>query len=165
VPDQQVGVPCAAVDVRDQGVEPDQSVRDVAVDHEAAVVAHRARQEVDGQVHPGARGDELLHLLVGFSTTDLGVDLDQGQIGYGQVEPARQRADHDLGDQRLRTLAGGGELHHVGAEVVGLDQPRQRSALAQRREVGRRGHRGQHGPTLGNPSGRAFDPRRRRRVI
>src|SRR5699024_10070044 len=46
-------------------------------------------------------------------------------------------------------LPGAGELHHVGAQVVGLDDARQRAALPQRRQVGGCGHPGQrHGCSI-----------------
>ena len=48
---------------------------------------------------------------------------------------AGQLADDHLGDQHLEALAGAAELADVGAEVVGLDDPGQRAALAQRRDV------------------------------
>ena len=103
---------------------------------EAGVVAHRAGQEVDGQVEPGAGGDELLHLLVRLAPAELGVDVDQREVGDVDPERAAELADDDLGHQRLRALAGRGELHDVRAEVVGLDEPGQRAALPQRRQVG-----------------------------
>ena len=42
-------------------------------------------------------------------------------------------------------MPGAAELDHVQAVVVGLHQPGQRSALAQRGHVAGRGHRAQHG--------------------
>src|SRR5262249_8819377 len=52
-----------------------------------------------------------------------------------------------LGDQRLRALAGAVELEHVCAEVVALDDARQRPALAQRHQVAGRGDARQTGQT------------------
>ena len=52
--------------------------------------------------------------------------------GTGSPSRARQLADHDLGRQRLRALAGAAELDHVQPVVVGLHDRGQRAALAQR---------------------------------
>ena len=90
---------------------------------EAPVVAHRAGQEVDRQVEARARGDELLHLLVRLAATDLGVDLDQGEVRYADPQRPPQLADDDLGHQHLRPLAGGGELDHVRPESSASTSP------------------------------------------
>ena len=65
--------------------------------------------------------------------------------GTGSPSRARQLADHDLGRERLRALAGAAELDHVQAVVVGLHDRRQRAALAQRGHVAGGGHGPQHG--------------------
>ena len=57
-----------------------------AITTKTAVVADRSRQEVHGQVQPGAGRDQLLHLLVGLPATDLGVDLDQREVGHRDAE-------------------------------------------------------------------------------
>src|SRR5690606_38582954 len=57
--------------------------------------------------------------------------------------PPQLTGDH-LGHQRLAALPGAHELHHVHAVVVGLDQARQRTALAQRQDVTRPHHFSQH---------------------
>ena len=43
--------------------------------------------------------------------------------------------DDDLGNEHLQTLTGTTKLHHVGAQIVRLDNARQRTALAQRGHV------------------------------
>src|SRR5699024_10822374 len=49
-----------------------------------------------------------------------------------------------LGDQHLHALPRGPPLDDVGAEVVGLHEPRQRATLAQRGDVAGGGDGGQH---------------------
>ena len=100
------------------------------------------------RLSPALAGDQLLHLLVRLAAADLRVHLDQGEVGDGDAERLAQLADHDLGDQRLGALPRAGELHHVGAQVVGLHQPGQRPALPQRGQVRRGGDPGQHGRRL-----------------
>ena len=55
--------------------------------------------------------------------------------GTGRPSGARDLAGDELGDQRARPLPGAAELEDVEAVVVGLDDRRQRAALAQRRDV------------------------------
>ena len=104
-----------------------------------AVVPDRTRQEVHPEVRPAARLEQLLDLLVGLPQADRRVELDATRSGTRTPIRAAQLTDDDLGDQRRRPLPGAAELDDVHAVVVRLDQPRQRAALAQRRDVpGRR---------------------------
>ena len=57
------------------------------------------------------------------------------ELGHGQPERAAELARDDFGDERPRALPGAAELHHVQPVVVGLDEPGQRPALAQGRDV------------------------------
>ena len=107
-------------------------------------VGQRAGQEVDAEVDPRAGRDQLLDLRVGLGRAERRVELDQHQLRHRQPEAAGQLAGHDLGRQRLRPLARAAELQDVEAVVVGLDDGRQRAALAQRGHVARGGHRAQH---------------------
>ena len=63
--------------------------------------------------------------------------------GTGAPTAQKMGADH-LGHERSRTLAGAGELDHVGAVVIALHHAGQRTALAQRGDVTQRGHLGKH---------------------
>ena len=89
-----------------------------------AVVAERAGQEVDAEVAARAGVEQVLHLLVGLVARDRAGQVDDGEPRRGDVEPPRELADEHLGDEHLAALPGPGELHDVGAEVVGLDQAR-----------------------------------------
>ena len=71
------------------------------------------------------------------------------QVGYRDLAGFGRRfvnvapgelADDDLRDEHLGSLPGSGELHDVHAEVVGLHEPGQRAALAERRDVTGRVH-------------------------
>jgi hypothetical protein len=148
LPDQQVRVPPASVDVRGERVEPDDAGGDVGVRRAPGVEAERARQEVHAQVQPDARVEQVLYLLVRLVAGDRRVELDRDQVGGADAEPAGQLADDHLGDQRARALAGAAELADVGAQVVGLDDARERAALAQRRDVACGGDGGDHQTNL-----------------
>jgi len=53
-----------------------------------AVVPEGARQEVDGEVQPGAGDKEFLHLGVGFAPADRLVQLDGLQLRHADSEAA-----------------------------------------------------------------------------
>ena len=118
------------------------------IEIETAVVPHGAGQEIDRQIEPDAGVEQILDLLVRLAPTQLGVDLDQRQIRDRDAQPSAELADHDLGDQRLRPLAGAGELDDVRPRVVGFHQPGQRPAFAQRGQVRRRRDHREHAATL-----------------
>ena len=99
-----------------------------------------AGQEVEPEVEAATAMDEILELLVGFRIAEAAVDLDRDDLGDGQPEGATDLAGEPLRDERPRTLAGAPELHDVQPVVVGLDQARQRAALAQGRDVAGGGH-------------------------
>ncbi len=101
------------------------------------VEAEGARQEVHAEVEPGAGVEQVLHLLVRLVPGDRRVQLQGDQVRGAQPDPAGQLAHDHLGDQHPQSLAGTAELAHVGAQVVGLDQPGQAAALAQRGDVAR----------------------------
>jgi hypothetical protein len=98
-----------------------------------------------------------LYLLVGLIPGDGGVELQSAQLRHPQPQPATQLGDDDLGDERLATLSGTAELRHIGTEVLGLDDPRQRAAFTKRRHVPDDLHSGEH---LSRLAGRAGPPTR-----
>lgn len=136
VPDQHVRIAPGPVDVVDQRVEPDDPSGFLRVHLVGErVEADRAGQEVHAEVEPAAGLQELLHLLVGLGEADDRVQLHPHQVGDAQPEPpAELSADH-LRDECLAPLSGAGEFHDVRAEVVGLDDPGERAALTQRRDI------------------------------
>ena len=152
VPDQQVGVAPRAVDVGRERVEPQDAGRQRAVGRTGPVVPERAGEEVDAEVEPEARGEQVLHLLVGLVLGDRRLEVDEGEAGDGQPQRPGELAHEDLGHEHLEALAGAAELQHVGAEVVGLDDARQRPALLEGGDVARGGDllaRGPPGAGLG----------------
>jgi hypothetical protein len=76
VPDQQIGIASAAIDVGDEGVQPDHSGRVLGWQHKGPVISNRSRQEVDGEIQTGAGRDQFLNLLIWFSPPDFCVDVD-----------------------------------------------------------------------------------------
>ena len=108
-----------------------------------------AGQEVEPEVEAAAALDEVLQLLVGFGVAEAAVDVDRDELGHRQPERPADLAGEPLGDERARTLAGAAELHDVQAVVVGLDEARQRAALAQGRDVAGGGHVARFGHRAG----------------
>jgi hypothetical protein len=102
-------------------------------------------KEVDAEVRPRTRGEQVLDLGVGLGPAERRVHLGQRELGHGQAERARQLPHDDLGDQRERPLTRAAELQDVQAIVVGLHQAGHRPALAQRRDVPRGGDGAQGG--------------------
>lgn len=128
MPDQHVRVAPGAVDVVDEGVEPDDAPRlDRVHLVRQRVEADRAGQVVHAEVEPAAGLEQLLDLLVGLAEPDHGVELHLHQARDPQPQPLGQAAADDLGDQGLATLAGSGEFHDVYAEVVGFDNTGKRA--------------------------------------
>ncbi|CAO0836956.1 hypothetical protein SMICM17S_06193 [Streptomyces microflavus] len=125
-----------AVDVVDQRVEPDDPPR-LGRAHLVGerVEAERARQVVHAEVQSAARLEQLLHLLVRLGETDDRIELDGDQFRHPQPQPPPQLTADDLRDERLAALAGSGELHDVRTEIVGLDNPGERSTLPQGRDI------------------------------
>ena len=117
VPDQQIRVTPAAIDVGGERVQPEHPDGLLGRHRHVGVPAERAGQEVDGQVQSDAGGEQILHLLIGLVLADGRIQFQGAQLGNPQPEPAGQLADHDLGHQHLQSLAGAAELDHVGAEV------------------------------------------------
>ena len=126
------------------------------------VVAERARQQVDAEVEAQAGVEQVLHLLVGLVAPDLRRQVDGHQVRDRYVDEPGDPGDDDLGHQHPQPLAGAAELADVDAQVVGLDDPGQRAALAQRRHVAGRAHLPQRCPCVAAPP-RAVPAARRRR--
>src|SRR5690606_374536 len=120
--------------------------------------AQRARQEVDRQVAARAGLEQVLHLFVGLAGAELRVDVDDLEFGGAEAEAAGQLTGDDLGDQDPGALTRLPELDHVRAEVVALDHPGQRPALAQRRHVTRRHDLFQHVRNLSRAGERGLPP-------
>ena len=111
VPHQHVGVARRAVDVGDVGVEPDDRARRASASGCSASGSNvdRARQVVERQVEPGAvRSDQVLDLGVGLGAREVGIELDEDDLGHRQAErrarsrrrPARRSAPSGPGRRR-----------------------------------------------------------------
>jgi hypothetical protein len=145
VPQQEVGVAPAAVDVADQRVEPEHPAGEVRLEHvHRRVEAECAGQEVHAEVEARAGTQEVLHLLVRFGPAEDRVDLHEHELGDRQAEAPGRARRRPPRDEDLASLSGADELHDVGAEVVGLHDPRQGAALAQRQHVAGRPNGPQH---------------------
>ena len=168
VPQEHVWVARSPIDVRAEGVEPDDvrgSVRsdELWID---GVDVERPGQEVDSAIQSGASRHELVDLRVGLGPAQRVRDLDQRDLRDQKPEPATELTDDDLRDQRFQALTGSAELRHVESVVVSLDQPWKRASFTQRSDIASRGHRPQHAgimstapvssTTSGRPSRVAF---------
>ena len=87
---------------------------------------------------PGDRSSSSWISSSGSAAPKAGSTWTSTSSGTGRPSARRELPGDELGDERLGTLAGAGELEHVHAVVVGLDERRQRPALAERRQVARR---------------------------
>lgn len=147
VPDQQVRIAPAAVDVGGEGVQPEDAGSLRRVGGVAGVPAERAGQEVDRQVQPDAGGEQILHLFVGLVLADRGVELERTELGNPQSQPPRELPDDHLRHQHLQALTRAAELGDVGSQVACLDDAGQRTPLAQRGHIAKglhgRDHTGQ----------------------
>jgi hypothetical protein len=94
-----------------------------------------AGEVVEAEVGAAAGPDQVLDLGIGLGPRQVGVELDEDDLGNRQGQGPCDLAGEELGDQRLGALAGAAELENVQAVVVGLDHGRKRPALAQRRDV------------------------------
>ena len=136
VPEQHVRVAPRPVDVADERVEPQHPSGEAWIHRErGGVEIERSGQEVDAEVGARARPQQLLHLLVGLGRPERRIELHDDQLRNGQVQRPGQLARDDLGHQHRGALPGTGVLDGVRAQVVGLHQAGQRSALAQRGDV------------------------------
>ena len=109
----------------------------------------RAGQEVEPDVGPGRSLEQVLDLAVRLGLGEGGVELDQHLVRHGQPEVAGDLARQELRDQRLPAVPGAEQLDDVEPVVVGLDERRQRPALAQGRHVPGRGHGAEHERSVG----------------
>ena len=115
VPQQHVWVARSPIDVRAEGVEPDDvrgSVRgdELCID---GVDIKRAGQEVDSAIQPGASRHELVDLRVGLGPAQRIRDLDQHDLWDQKPEPAAELTDDDLRDQCFQALTSSAELRDV----------------------------------------------------
>jgi hypothetical protein len=137
VPTQQIGIAGGAVDVEEPAVEPDDVGGELGPG--GGVEGSGPGEEVDAEIDSRTRPEQVLDLGIGLGLGEPGVDGDERELGDAKAQSARELdADH-LRYQRQRALAGAGPLDDIDPVVVGLEQPGERSALAQGRDVARRG--------------------------
>ena len=108
------------------------------------IEAQRAGQEVQPHVDAAAPLEQFPDLRVGLGGRQARVEVEEHDLGYEQPEGASDLARDEFGDEGLLAVAGAAELGHVEAVVVGLDDSRQRAALAQRGHVAGRGDASDH---------------------
>ena len=135
------------------------AARLVGVGNAVGVVPEGAGQEVAAEVEAEGRVEQVLDLLVRLVLRDLRVEVDGDHVRDADAEAPCELAHEHLGHQDPQSLSGAAELHDVGAEVVGLDDPGQRTALTQRRDVA---GGGDAGITTPPPRGRRGRNRQRR---
>ncbi len=151
MPDEQVRIDRSPVRVGDERVKPDDVRRGRRIDQSTGgvrgrVEGQRAGQEVHPQVQATARAQQVVDLLIRVRIAQGGVHLDRHQVRHVQADRPGELAGQPLRDEGPRSLAGPAELDDVEAVVVGLDEPWQRPAFAQRRDVACRSHGPQRHP-------------------
>ena len=99
-----------AIDVGHERVEPDDVGGELRIDHalERQRERQRAGQEVHAEIRADARVEQLLDVRIRLGAAHLDRDLDDGEVGYEQPEPACQLARDDLGDERVLALSRAG---------------------------------------------------------
>ena len=125
MPDQQVRVPRRTVDVHDERVEPHDLRCKRAVGRVGdRVERRRAGQVVERQIDAGALADQVLDFRVRLGAGEIGVELDQRELGHRKPCRARELAGDKLGHERIGALAGTAELEHVEARRRRLPRSR-----------------------------------------
>src|SRR5690606_35383687 len=71
----------------------------------------------------------------GLCASQLGVELDEDNLGYAKSEGAREPSRDELGHEHFRPLPRPAKLEDVHAIIVRFHDGGQRAALAQRRNV------------------------------
>ena len=136
MPDQQVRIPEAAIDIAHERVEPDdfrcQGTRYALRD---GIEIDRPREVIECEVEAVARLDEFLDFRVRLGPREFAIEFDEHELRHRQAEPACDLAGDQFGDQRLHTLAGAAEFQDVQAVVIAFDGGGQRTAFAQGRDV------------------------------
>ena len=107
------------------------------------VEGERAREEVDAEVEPGRAEQQVLDLRSGPGVAERRVERDERQApGRGSRSARASSPATTSATSAFSALSRPAELEHVQPVVVGLDERRERAALAQRRHVARRLYRG-----------------------
>src|SRR5690606_12598519 len=105
VPDEHVRVAGRAIDIRNEGIEPDDSRRQPAVDLiDDRIEGNGAGQIVEPQIQAAARADEILDFGIGLCASQLGVELDEDNLGYAKSEGARDPSRDELGHEHFLPL-------------------------------------------------------------
>ena len=142
-----LGLRQRAVDVADERVEPQHPAGEVGVG--AASTAARSASSAPGRkstprLRPALARSRSCTSSSGSRAAEHRVEVRPTSSGTGRSSARASPAATTSATSTLQALAGAAELHDVGAEVVGLHEPRQRAALAQRRHVAATRHRRQH---------------------
>jgi hypothetical protein len=147
VPAQHVRVADGAVDIGDQGVEPDDIGGEFRSDRVGFRLVERegAGQEIEAEVAPGAFREEIAHFVVRLALGEGGGDIDDDEFRHVEAERAADLATDEFGNEGFQALSGAAELHHVETVVTCLDDAGQRAALAQGRDIARSRDRSNQG--------------------
>ncbi len=127
-PAEQVRVARRAVDIRDEGIEPDDSGSQVGIDRAIrnGIEGERAREIGEAEILADASPQDVLDLRVGLTLAESRVEVHQCRRRHRQPEHTGYFRGEQLGDQRLHSLPRATKLHHVCPRLVGLDDSGQR---------------------------------------
>jgi hypothetical protein len=73
--------------------------------------------------------------LRGVRSGEVRVELDEHDLGNGQLRRPGNLPGDELCDECLRSLACAAEFQHIHAIIVGFDDGRQRATLVQRCDI------------------------------
>jgi len=133
MPVEKVGVAGGAVDVEDEGVEPDGEGGGAGIGLVAGSgVEHGGAGEVvEGKVEADAGAEEIADLLVRLVAPQGGIDFGEDEFRDVEAEGTADLTGYEFGYKGERALAGAAEFYDVEAEVVGLDDGGEGATLAE----------------------------------
>ena len=120
------------VRIGDERVEPDDSRRKIGryeFTGGRGVEVERAVEISQPDVDSVACAEEILNLRIGLGAAERFSDVDQREVGRRKSRRLRQQASDQLGDERLRALAGAPKLGDEETAAEGIDYRRERAAL------------------------------------
>lgn len=125
MPQEHVGVAPGAVDIGDKRIEPYDTRgfhRVGSVDDD--VPCQGAGKEMQAEVEPAARLQQVLYLLVALGAAETLVEVDKDEFGNAHTCGAGNLTAYEFGDKSLCTVASPTELKHIFKAVVGVDKRR-----------------------------------------
>src|SRR5687767_256210 len=117
VPHQEIAVARRAIDVGNQGVEPDDLRRQAFfAGHRSVdqwIEGDRAWKVIESEIEPFAAPQKVLNFSIRLGPGHPRIDIRENDLGNGKAEVAGDLTGDELGDQRANALPGSSELENV----------------------------------------------------